>query len=102
VGLDESAAEAGHLVGGGGLGDWDPGASLWLPGVDYLAAWRAAAAAADMLNCVFDAHGLASSEDARAVAVSLADGSATVDVRLSVAGARVVSGALRRVSGRVA
>ncbi|MFJ8738020.1 hypothetical protein ACIRL2_01480 [Embleya sp. NPDC127516] len=101
MGLDENVGEAGHLASGGGLGDWDPGAALWLPGVDYLTAWRAAAAAADALNDVFDAHGF-SSGDARAVAVSLADGSATVDVRLSVAGARMVSGALRRVSGRAA
>ncbi|MYW00163.1 hypothetical protein GT354_18105 [Streptomyces sp. SID3343] len=54
-----------------------------------------------MLNDVIVAHGLTRAE-ARAVAVSLPDGSASVDIRMSVRGAELVAGALRRVNRRAA
>ncbi|MEU0937212.1 hypothetical protein [Embleya sp. NPDC005971] len=93
--MDEGADGTGHLDGCGVAEDWDPGSSLWVAGVDYLGAWRAAAAAADELNVVLAELGI---NGARVVVVSGADGCATVDVRLPVAVARMVASRLRRVS----
>lgn len=66
---------------------WDLAEVLWVPGVDYVGAWRAAKAEADALNAVFAAAGLVP-EVARAVAVSDADGGASVQIHATVPAAR--------------
>lgn len=81
----------------GGADGWDLADVLWAPGVDYVGLWRAAKREADALNSVFRAAGL-SPADARAVAVSGADGVASVRIRTSAPGARRLAGLLRRVS----
>ncbi|MYV98343.1 hypothetical protein [Streptomyces sp. SID3343] len=93
--------DTGDVSGPARAGGWDPGSSLWVAGVDYLSAWRLAQVTADMFNDAIIAHGLTRA-DARAVAVSLPDGSASVDIRMSVRGAEAVAGALRRVNRHAA
>lgn len=84
-----------------GSGGWDPGSSLWVSGVDYLGAWRRAQDSADLLNGVVADRGLGDGE-VRAVVVSLPDGSAAIDVRMSVRGAGVLVDALRQANERAA
>lgn len=80
-------------------GGWDVAEVLWSPGVDYLEAWRGARDSADALNSVLRRCGL-DADAARAVAVSGADGSASVSIRLSADAARRVADLMHR--GRTA
>ncbi|WP_208624386.1 hypothetical protein [Kitasatospora purpeofusca] len=55
----------------------DPGAWVWLPGVDYAAGWRAAKQAADELNGLLAACGVARAQ-LRAIADTDASGGPVV------------------------
>lgn len=64
---------------GGWVDDLDPDAWAWLPGVDYEAGWREARQAADEVNALLLACGVASSE-LRAVATTDAQGQGWVQL----------------------
>ncbi|MCQ4041986.1 hypothetical protein ACFOSC_15335 [Streptantibioticus rubrisoli] len=71
---------------------------LWVPGVDYVAGWRAAADAAGALGKALGSLGLAV-DDVKAQAHAAADGSGVVRLRLPVAVARELTEAIRAVAG---
>ncbi|WP_405539000.1 hypothetical protein [Streptomyces sp. NBC_00075] len=62
-----------------GIDDSGPDCGLWVPGVDYVGAWRAALESADRLNRAFLGAGFELSE-MRAVASTNEDGRGVVRV----------------------
>lgn len=78
------------------LGDVDPDAWVWLPGVDYLAGWREARAEAEQLNGALAGAGIGRAE-LRAVAGTVADGSGVLRLLGTPHGARKLARVLEEI-----
>ncbi|MET7899919.1 hypothetical protein ABZS86_00010 [Streptomyces sp. NPDC005355] len=79
------------------MGDLDPDAWAWFPGVDYLTGWRAARTEAERLNAALTASGVERAE-LRAVACTVADGAGMVRLLGTVAGARKLAWLLEEIN----
>ncbi|MEU1664620.1 hypothetical protein ACI2L4_04310 [Streptomyces sparsogenes] len=86
---------------GGAFDGWeiDPGAVMWVRGVDYIAGWREATAASEELDGALRLVGV-DMEGVRLRAATAADGSGMVRFELSAVVAREVAALARGAAAR--